>query len=99
MRKIQVNYSGSYVTSTSNFAFLILLVGVICGIIIAFSAESSADSEAMFLMAVYIIGASSFMFIVLMALSVILKQLLFIRAFNEFNAKGAGFEFEESCLK
>ena len=101
MKKIEVNYDGSFVKTTEALAIIIFVIGIIITIVLLImSLGDSYTSEIPIpVIAGYVFCASLISFILIMSLSKILKQLLFIRLFNEIKASDLGFKFFDSCYQ
>ncbi len=101
MKKIEVNYSGSFVKTTETFATITFIIGIIITIVLLIvSIFGSYTSEISIpIIAGCVFCTSLILFIFIMSISTILKQLLYIRLFNEIKASDLGFKIDDSCYQ
>lgn len=99
MKKIKINYNGSYVNTTSGFATLIMVIGILISGICVYLVNEGGKSEVLYFTATYIFGFSLFMAIILISISKILEHLLHMRVYHEIKANESGYEVNEPCYK
>jgi len=99
MKKINVNYSGSYVETIDGISIVILVIGLLSSLIVLVYGLNSPNTTALqlFLQIVYILIPSFIMYFLLTAVSRILQHLLCIRAYHEIKAFEAGYEVNNPC--
>jgi len=89
-KKIKISYTDSYIGTIKAFALLFLLLGLLVGFYVLFSAD---EKETVLLEVGEIVLAGIFFFLVLMGISKGLEHLLYIRKYFEAKAHDEEYEF------
>jgi len=88
MKKIYIDYSGSFVKTTATFAWIFLILGIISAYLIVAETEETTIALVSFL-------GSFLLFLILMTSSKLLKHVYYIRKISEARAEEDGFEISE----